>query len=155
MNFMVNQMNKLQKNRKNKNKGFTLVELIIVIAIIAVLAAVLAPQYIKYVDKSKASVDVDTVAAIEQAVNVLCADGTISSAADNAVTWTKSTGALTGTYAEQVAGILGKTAGATGSETYSTNKGTSSKSADVKFSVTISNGTPSVSTTVAYKAWAA
>jgi prepilin-type N-terminal cleavage/methylation domain-containing protein len=43
--------------KKLDNKGFTLVELIIVIAIIAVLAAVLAPQYIKYVEKSKAAAD--------------------------------------------------------------------------------------------------
>ncbi len=61
---------------RNK-KGFTLVELIIVIAIIAVLAAVVAPQYIKYVDKSKASTDINNVAAVESAINVLCADGTI------------------------------------------------------------------------------
>lgn len=155
MNFMVNQMNKLQKNRKNKNKGFTLVELIIVIAIIAVLAAVLAPQYIKYVDKSKASVDVDTVAAIEQAVNVLCADGTITATDANAVTWTKATGALTGTNAKQVADILGKTTVSGESSTYSTNKGTSSKAEDVTFSVTVTAGTPVVTSSVAYKAWAA
>jgi type IV pilus assembly protein PilA len=43
--------------KKLDNKGFTLVELIIVIAIIAVLAAVLAPQYIKYVEKSRWSTD--------------------------------------------------------------------------------------------------
>ena len=43
--------------KKLDNKGFTLVELIIVIAIIAILAAVLAPQYIKYVNKSKISAD--------------------------------------------------------------------------------------------------
>lgn len=74
MNFMVNQMNKLQKNRKNKNKGFTLVELIIVIAIIAVLAAVLAPQYVKYVDKSKTSTDESVAAELLAAAKVAVVD---------------------------------------------------------------------------------
>lgn len=77
MNFMVNQMNKLQKNRKNKNKGFTLVELIIVIAIIAVLAAVLAPQYIKYVENSRISVDENAVSEVVHAAEVAIADETV------------------------------------------------------------------------------
>ncbi|MBO6205612.1 MAG: prepilin-type N-terminal cleavage/methylation domain-containing protein, partial [Lachnospiraceae bacterium] len=35
------------------NKGFSLVELIIVIAIMAILVGVMAPQLIKYIEKSK------------------------------------------------------------------------------------------------------
>ena len=77
MNFMFNQMNKLQKNRKNKNKGFTLVDLIIVIAIIAVLAAVLAPQYIKYVERSRYATDTNAFAEIAHAAEVaMVGDGT-------------------------------------------------------------------------------
>ena len=41
---------------RKHNKGFSLVELIIVIAIMAILVAVLAPQYIKYVAKSREGV---------------------------------------------------------------------------------------------------
>jgi len=56
--------------KKLDNKGFTLVELIIVIAIIAVLAAVLAPQYIKYVDKSRWSTDQSNAATLLHEVQV-------------------------------------------------------------------------------------
>ena len=35
------------------NKGFSLVELIIVVAIMAVLIGVLAPQYLRYVEKTR------------------------------------------------------------------------------------------------------
>lgn len=81
----------MKKFRKN-NKGFTLVELIIVIAIIAVLSAVTAPQYIKYVEKSKAASDADTFGAVVQAVNVLVADGTIST--DTDFYWDKTNGSI-------------------------------------------------------------
>ena len=139
---------------KKNNKGFTLIELIIVIAIIAVLAAVVAPQYLKYVDKSKAATDVNTVSAIEQAVNVLCSDGTITATTDDAVTWTASSGALSGTYAAEVAQILGKATTSGGTTTYSTNAGKSAEAVNVKFTVTVASGTPSVTSSVNYQVWA-
>ncbi len=86
----------MKKFFKN-NKGFTMVELIIVIAIIAVLAAVLAPQYLRFVEDSRESTDVDTAAKIETTLNVLIAadDITYSAVAtNNTVTWTVATGAL-------------------------------------------------------------
>ena len=65
-------MNKKQKNLTNK--GFSLVELIIVIAIMAVLVGVLAPQYIKYVEKSRASADAQQVEEFTGAMTVLASD---------------------------------------------------------------------------------
>lgn len=59
---------------KSNNKGFSLVELIIVIAIMAVLVGVLAPQYLKYVEKSKAAVDEDNADSLLNAAYVVVAD---------------------------------------------------------------------------------
>lgn len=60
------------------NKGFSLVELIIVVAIMAVLIGVLAPQYLRYVEKTRLQRDntsisdfanVLKIASTEEAVN--------------------------------------------------------------------------------------
>lgn len=72
----------LQQFKKNK-KGFTLVELIIVIAIIAVLAAVLAPQYIRYLEKSRAATDENTVQEIQHNVEIAVADEAIYTKVDS------------------------------------------------------------------------
>ena len=57
---------------KNK-KGFSLVELIVVIAIMAVLVGVLAPQLMKYVEKSRKQKDesaaAEYVSAVEKALS--------------------------------------------------------------------------------------
>lgn len=66
----------MRKERMN-NKGFSLVELIIVIAIMAILAAALAPQLMKYIEKSRVSTDASTCTSIESCVNAALADETI------------------------------------------------------------------------------
>lgn len=49
------------------NKGFSLVELIIVIAIMAILVGVMAPQLIKYIEKSNVSADTQLAASVQTA----------------------------------------------------------------------------------------
>ena len=60
--------------KKMNNKGFSLVELIVVIAIMAVLVGVLAPQFIKYVEKSRESTDLTNLDSIKQVVESYYAD---------------------------------------------------------------------------------
>ncbi len=97
---------------KSENKGFTLVELIIVVAVIAILATVLAPQYIRYVERSRESNDLQVATTIVRAATVAVADPQLDLPANATytVTWNTTgtnaltvTGATGGTSAEQTA----------------------------------------------------
>jgi len=59
----------MKKFRKN-NKGFSLIELIIVVAIMVALIVVLAPQYLKYVERARVSADEDVIAEVVNALKV-------------------------------------------------------------------------------------
>lgn len=63
-----------------ENRGFSLVELIIVIAIMAVLIAVLAPQFIKYVEQSRRSRDIQNADQLRETFLADIADGKITDA---------------------------------------------------------------------------
>ena len=73
-------MKKLQKN----NKGFSLVELIIVIAIMAVLMTVLAPQFLRYVERSRLQSDNTSIGEIANACKVALTDEDVAASASTA-----------------------------------------------------------------------
>lgn len=56
------------------NKGFSLVELIVVIAIMAVLVGILAPQFLRYVEKSRCQKDNTALSEIANACKTAAAD---------------------------------------------------------------------------------
>lgn len=103
-------MNKKQKSLTNK--GFSLVELIIVIAIMAVLVGVLAPQYIKYLDKSKISADKQLADNLRQAITTTMLDPEITqptlASSDTAI----PTGSSLDAFWTEVYGIMGVSDGA-------------------------------------------
>ena len=65
-------------NKKRNNKGFSLVELIVVIAVMAVLVVVLAPAYLRYVDKAKLQKDESAISEVENAVKIAAAEEKVS-----------------------------------------------------------------------------
>ena len=65
--------------KKTSNKGFSLVELIVVIAIMGVLMVVLAPQYLRYVEKTRLQKDNSLISDIAQTIKIACADDMIAS----------------------------------------------------------------------------
>lgn len=62
------------KRGATNNKGFSLVELIIVIAIMAILIGVMAPQLIKYIEKTNVAADIQLCDNVHKAIEIVLAD---------------------------------------------------------------------------------
>ena len=77
------------------NKGFSLVELIIVIAIMAILVGVMAPQLIKYIEKTNVSSDTQLCDTVKSAVTTAVMDPSVLNDANS-----KSRLAQTGTWVD-------------------------------------------------------
>jgi prepilin-type N-terminal cleavage/methylation domain-containing protein len=58
----------MRKRRLVNNKGFSLVELIIVIAIMAILIGVMAPNLVRYIERTNVSGDIQVANALRTAI---------------------------------------------------------------------------------------
>lgn len=66
----------MNTTRGEKEKGFSLVELIVVLAIMAVLVGVLAPAYLRYVEKTRKQKDESAAGEIKHAAEIIVFSGT-------------------------------------------------------------------------------
>lgn len=70
---------------KRKNKGFSLIELIIAIAILVILTGLLAPQFMKYIERAKQAKGIQTLDSINNGVQVAYIDA-LTDSIDNKAT---------------------------------------------------------------------
>ena len=119
-----------RERKETANKGFSLVELIIVVAIMAVLVGVLAPQYIKYVEKSRVSADATTTDEFVRAMQILASDVDVTLDSTKTYTVTSGTNSDTITISGDLQTAFGSASSVDTSKTY-TYKSTSYKAANI------------------------
>ncbi len=95
------------KKENMNNKGFSLVELIIVVAIMAILIVVLAPQYLKYVEKSRVAADQASIQGYIDAMQVIAADPDVTLA--GTLTMTKAASGTDVAISSDLQGFIGTT----------------------------------------------
>jgi len=147
-------VNKLRKSLGNE--GFTLVELIIVIAIMAALIAILAPQYLKYVEKSRVAADKTSLDQVVSAVKVAVTDpdstaesGTLIIDYSSGTCTIGTTGTLTPDCVTRITNSLGAT-------TFTLKSKTAKDavvSAGNKITITVAGSTYAVSCAPVYSSW--
>lgn len=74
--------------KKMNNKGFSLVELIVVVLIMAIIAVALAPQVMKWVEKSRLSADRETYDNLIANVQLALTDKNTGNTVDGPITFT-------------------------------------------------------------------
>ena len=119
------------------NKGFSLVELIIVIAIMAILVGVMAPQLIKYIEKSKVSADTQAADSVHTAVLTAMMDPEVVNSSlynsSSIVTGTAASATtLTTGSTDPVASAAGEILGGS----FTTGQLKSTNASDIQFQVT-------------------
>ena len=133
--------------KKTNNKGFSLVELIVVIAIMAVLVGVMAPQFLKYVERARKSTDVQNVQAMISATDTYAADPMVATAdkiPSTGFSFTLSTTAKT--VASPATTIQDKILAAAGINSYAL-KSSDWGAGDIVVAVAMTNGVPSYTCT--------
>ncbi|MBR5420738.1 MAG: type II secretion system protein [Lachnospiraceae bacterium] len=69
--------------KRTDNKGFSLIELVIVIAIMAVLVGIMAPQLMRYVERSKVAADLDLMEGLNHAIVMAASDPSVQEEASS------------------------------------------------------------------------
>ena len=124
-----------------KNKGFSLVELIIVIAIMAILVGVMAPQLIKYIEKSKVSAETQAADSVHTAVLTAMMDPEVvnESAYNNDFKAYESATSATALKAVSGGNVIGSAAGEILGGSFVTTQLKSTNATDISFQIVGNN----------------
>lgn len=136
----------MKKQQKSlNNKGFSLVELIIVIAIMAILIGVMAPQLLKYIEKTRVSSDTQLADTVRTAFVTAMMDPTVIEDASYATDIASFSSAVsltnvgTNEFGNAVAETLGLTGGGDVTASWITSQLKSKDASDITVQIIGSN----------------